>query len=199
MNDESTWEALGRIAESQGGYVTTKQAQSAGLHRNTLLWQAREGGRLERVSPGLFRLRFFPPSAFEHIVRLWAQVGMQIAVVSHESALEVYRLSDVAPSKVHFILPRKYRYRRAPLGAQLHFPETSLNVAEIRNVQGLKVTSPERSIVDALEAGSQHEQIQLAVGQSLDRMLITKQKLVDVAQKRSKRTLNTIEGMLEQQ
>src|SRR3990172_10638706 len=49
MTDQDRWEVLGRVAESQGGYVTTAQAEEAGFHRNALRHHAREGGRLEHA------------------------------------------------------------------------------------------------------------------------------------------------------
>jgi hypothetical protein len=66
--------------------------------------QSREGGRLQHVSRGLYRLRFFPGSPFEHIAAAWVVAGPDLAVISHESALELYRLADVAPSDVHITL-----------------------------------------------------------------------------------------------
>jgi hypothetical protein len=43
--------------------------------------------------------------------------------------------------------------------------------SEVRNVQGVPTTSPERSIVDSLEAGTQPEQVGLAIRQALERGL----------------------------
>ena len=89
---------MGRdAAESQAGYATTKQTEQAGFHRNTLRHHARAGGRLEHAGRGLYRLRFYPSSPFDHVAAAWMLVGSEIAVVSHESALELYDLSDVIP------------------------------------------------------------------------------------------------------
>src|SRR5437660_11117824 len=108
-------EALGRLAEEQAGYITTAQAEVIGLHRNTLRDQAREGGRVERAGRGLYRLRFFPRSPFEHIAAAWVH-RLRSGSRSHESALELYALADVAPGDVHLTLPHAYRHRRAPFG-----------------------------------------------------------------------------------
>jgi hypothetical protein len=69
VTDQDRWEVLGRVAESQGGYVTTAQAEEAGFHRNALRHHAREGGRLEHAGRGLYRLRFYPSSPFDHVGR----------------------------------------------------------------------------------------------------------------------------------
>lgn len=65
---------------------------------STLRHHARPGGRYERVRRGLYRLRHFPTSPHEHVVAAWIPLRDAGAVVSHESALELYELSDVIPS-----------------------------------------------------------------------------------------------------
>jgi hypothetical protein len=59
------------------------------------------------------------------------------------------------------------------------------------------VTTPERSIVDALEAGAQPEQIELAIHQALERGLTTPRRLRAVASRRSARARELIERSLE--
>jgi predicted transcriptional regulator of viral defense system len=194
VNDR--WEVLGRIAESQAGFVTTAQAGQAGFHRNTLPHHDREGGRLERAGRGLYRLRFYPSSPFDHIAAAWALAGSEVAVVSHESALELYDLSDVVPSKVDLTLPRRYRHRAAPVGVRLHFPRQPLADREIRRVHGLPTTSPERTILDALQAGTQPEQIEMAVRQAAERALTTPKRLRAAAQSRSSRVRTFIDRAL---
>ncbi|GAA5025345.1 type IV toxin-antitoxin system AbiEi family antitoxin domain-containing protein [Actinopolymorpha pittospori] len=61
-------EQLYRLAESQAGYFTTGQAEEAGMDRTTLRYHARPGGRYQRVRRGLYRLRHFPSSRFEHVL-----------------------------------------------------------------------------------------------------------------------------------
>ncbi len=196
MTDQDRWEVLGRVAESQGGYVTTAQAEEAGFHRNALRHHAREGGRLEHAGRGLYRLRFYPSSPFDHIAAAWMLTGAEIAVVSHESALELYDLSDVIPSKVHLTLPRRYRHRKAPVGVRLHYPREPLAGGEVRRVHGLPTTSVERTILDSLEAGTQPEQIEMAVQQAVDRALTTPKRLRDAAQGRTARGRSLIERSL---
>lgn len=196
MADQDRWETLGRIAESQAGYVTAAQAEQAGFHRNALRHHTREGGRLERAGRGLYRLRFYPSSPFEHIAAVWVLAGPDVAVVSHESALELYDLADVAPSQVHLTLPRRYRYREAPNGARFHYPREPLADAEVRRVQGLRTTSPERTILDVLEAGTQPEQIEMAVQQAVERALTTPKRLRAAAAERASTVHAAVERLL---
>ncbi|WP_181813422.1 type IV toxin-antitoxin system AbiEi family antitoxin domain-containing protein [Gaiella occulta] len=198
MDDQDRWEILGRVAESQAGYVTTAQAEQAGFHRNALRHHAREGGRLERAGRGLYRLRFYPSSPFDHVAAAWVLAGREIAVVSHESALELYELSDAVPSKIHLTLPRRYRHRAAPVGVHFHYPREPLADGDVRRVHGLPTTSPERTILDALEAGTQHEQIEMAVRQAVDRALTTPQRLRAAAAGRAGTTRSMVERLLRE-
>ena len=58
-------------AEAQAGYFTAQQAVNAGMDRSTLRYHARPGGRYERMRRGLYRLRHFPSSPYEHIMVAW--------------------------------------------------------------------------------------------------------------------------------
>jgi hypothetical protein len=60
------------------------------------------------------------------------------------------------------------------------------------------VTNPERSIVDALEAGAQPEQIEMAVSQALRRGLTTSKRLRAAMATRSERVRRFIERSLKE-
>jgi len=196
MHDQTDWEMLGRIAEGQAGYVTPAQARPAGFHRNTLLHHAREGGRLEKTGRGIYRLRFYPKSPFESIAAAWVRTDPKEAVVSHESALELYGLSDVAPSAVHLTLPRAQRWRKEPIGTRFHRPRQSLTRKEVRRVQGMRATSPERTILDVLEGGTQPEQVERALREALARALTTRARLRASAAARPATVRKALETML---
>lgn len=147
------------------------------MDRSTLSHHARPGGRYERVRRGLYRLRHFPTSAHEHVVAAWLPLRYAGAVVSHESALDLHAPSDVIPVAVHLSLPRAKRGQRPRVGVRLHALERPPGPSEVRTVEGVPVTSPERSIVDSPEAGTQLEQVELAIGQALERGLTTPSRL----------------------
>lgn len=177
MSDGVDHDGLYRVAESQAGYFTTEQALAAGMDGSTLRHHARPGGRYERVRRGLYRLRHFPSGQHEHVVAAWLALSNGPAVVSHESALELYELSDVIPNAVHITLPREKRGQRPRPGVRFHTLEHPPEPNEIRRVAGVLATSPERTIVDSLEVGTQPEQIELAVRQALERGLTTPRRL----------------------
>lgn len=128
----------------------------------------------------------------------WLPLRDAGAVVSHESALELLGLSDVIPDAVHLSLPRSERGQRRRAGVRLHTLNRPPTKAEVRTLEGLPVTSPERTIVDALEAGTQPEQIEMAIGQALERGLTTPRRLIEAASGRSARIRKLIEHRLEE-
>jgi predicted transcriptional regulator of viral defense system len=197
MTDAIDHDGLYRLAEAQAGYFTTRQALATGMDRSTLRHHARPGGRYERVSRGLYRLRHFPSSSLEHVVAAWLPLRDSGAVVSHDSALELYELTDVIPSVVHLTLPRIKRGQRPRPGVQLHTLKQPPGSAEVRVVSGVPVTSPERTIIDTLESGVQLEQIELAVHQALQRGLTTQRRLRSAAATRPESVRKFIDRILD--
>ncbi len=190
-------EGLYRTAESQAGYFTRAQALASGMDGSTLQYHARPGGRYERARRGLYRLRHFPSSPYEHVVAAWLPLRGAGAVVSHESALELYDLSDVVPAAVHISLPRSKRGQRPRPGVRLHTLKRAPGPSEVRSLHGMTVTNPERTIVDALEAGAQPEQVDLAIEQAIQRGLTTSKRLRAMASQRSRRCQRFVERAIE--
>lgn len=196
MSDAVDHDALYRIAEAQAGYFTTQQALGVGMDDSTLSHHARPGGRYERIRHGLYRLIHFPTSPHEEVVAAWLPLRQRGGVVSHESALEIYGLSDVIPRAVHITLPRSERGQRRRIGVQFHTVQRPPESNEVRRVGSVIATSPERSIVDALESGSQAEQIELAIRQALERGLTSPTRLCQATAERSSRVKEQVRLML---
>ncbi len=142
---------LYELAEQQTGYFTAAQAREAGLHQVRLA-QLHRGGDIERVTRGVYRLTRYPISPLGPYTEaaLWPQVRRPDArgVISHESALAIYGLSDASPAKVHLILPTDFRIRRVvPKRMVLHYAD--LKPGDVQYVEGVPVTTAARSIRDA--------------------------------------------------
>src|SRR3712207_329921 len=105
----------------------------------------------------LFRSRDFPFSPHEDVVAAWLATGKDVAVVSHESALDLWDLSDVVPDVVHLTVPRARRSlaNRPPPGVVVHTTARPWGDGEVRSHEAVRLTSPERTILDAAEAGTQ--------------------------------------------
>lgn len=189
---------LYEVAEAQSGYFTSAQAIAAGMDRTTLSHHARGGGRYERVRRGLYRLRHFPTSPREHVVAAWLPLRGAGAIVSHASALELYGLSDIIPDAVHVTVPRRNRGVRPRDGVRIHTVDQEILPRKVRYVDGLPVTSPEQTILDALDDGAQPEQIELAVQQALERALTTPARIRDEASGRSARVQHFMDQTIEE-
>lgn len=186
------------LAEAQAGYFTPAQAIEAGMDRSTLRHHARPGGRFERIQRGLYRLRHFPTSQHEHVMAAWLPLRDAEAVVSHVSALELYGLSDIIPETIHLTVPRTKRGLRPRAGVRVHTVERVIRPEQTRRIDGLPVTSPERSLADALADGAQPEQIELAVRQALKRSLTTPGRLRDEVAERPARIRGLMDRAIDQ-
>ena len=137
-----------RIAEPQNGYLSSAQARAEGIQRDTITKMVTRGD-LERVSHGVYRIARYPvtPNAQYLEAMLWPQRGV-IGTISHQSALAFHGLSDVSPSKVHITIPLTYRVRRrVPRHLVVH--HGILGPADVDVLDGVRVTTPTRSILDA--------------------------------------------------
>jgi len=142
------------IAEAQLGYFTATQVREVGLNTANLT-QLANRGVLERVSRGVYRLSRYPSTALDSLMEamLWPQAksGGSIGVISHESALAYYGMSEVSPSTIHITVPVDARMRRGvPRYLTIH--RATLQPVEVRKVDGILVTTPERSLRDAAAA-----------------------------------------------
>ena len=186
---------LFELASEQGGYFTARQAARCGFSRALLSHHAKQG-RFIRARPGLYRLREYPSSTREEVLSAWLAAGKDIAVVSHESALHLQSLSDIIPSAVHLTVPRARRSVRAGPGVKVHTTTKSLGRGDVVTREGIRMTSPMRSILDVAQAGAPPEQVEMAVAQAIDRGLATGQRLRSGADQRGRRVSNLIRAAL---
>lgn len=177
---------LFEIASEQGGYFTSTQARGCGFSKALLAHHAKNG-KFVRVRQGLYRFRQYPSSPREDVLAAWLAAGRDVAVVSHESALDLLSLSDVVPEAVHLTVPRSKRYRSRSPGVVIHTTTRGFARGDVVVRDGIRMTSPVRSILDAAEAGTAPEQIVAAVTQATERGLATKSQLLRAARERSGR------------
>jgi len=186
---------LFEVASEQGGYFTAEEAGACGFSRALLSHHAKSG-RFSRVRRGLYRFREYPSSPREHVLAAWLAVGKDSAVVSHESALDLQGLSDVIPDAVHLTVPRSRRNLPSIPGVKVHTTARPLKPADRVVRDGMAVTSPTRSILDAAEAGTAPEQVQKAITQAIDRGMATARQLKRDAGERGRRVAALVENAL---
>ncbi|MFH1477916.1 MAG: hypothetical protein ABIH24_10585 [Verrucomicrobiota bacterium] len=173
MNHTKTlWE----IADSQGGYFTAKQAIQAGFADNTHPYHVRVGNWL-RGCRGVYRLAKYPRGDDGQLILwyLWSRnrADQPQGVYSHLTALRIHELSDAMPSRLDMIVPPNFR-RNSPIPRVLTLHCALLNESDIQRMPGFKVTTPFRTVLDIVEAGTvSREIVGQAVREARERGLIT--------------------------
>jgi predicted transcriptional regulator of viral defense system len=185
-------EALYRIAEQQGGYFSAAQAREAGFSYSLLSYHVRNG-RFERVRPRVYRLVQFPASSHEDLHVAALQAGPE-AVISHDSALALYDLSDRLPDQVHVTIPRTASRRRPEL--KLH--TNRLEPEDVTRYEGLLVTTVSRTLVDVATAGLAEEQVRQAIHEALRRGLVSRESLLRRATAHGGRIKRLVEETLHE-
>ncbi len=191
MHDEKP-DIRGLEAQSyqQSGYFTVDQARKHGVSRQLLNHHLRQG-RFERIRRGLYHVTGFPSSQYDDIREKWMTVGMDRAVLSHESALALLELSDNVPDRVHLLVPRRHRGLRRPPGVVIHTRPDDENVATVWR-DGMPLTAPARTLVDVADE-LQPEQAAMAAQQALGLGLLTRRQLEQEAARRGRtRVLKTL-------
>jgi predicted transcriptional regulator of viral defense system len=140
------YKQLAERAADNFGYLTSEDAHELSVPVGTLNALARRG-QIEHVARGIYRLPLIPPGRLDQymLATLWADGRGRI---SHESALELYGMSDVNPAKIHVTVPRSYRtHREIPSLYVLHHED--LTPSDQGSFEGVAVVSPSKAIRQA--------------------------------------------------
>ncbi len=141
---------LYELAEVQGGYFTSKQAESLGYRANKRNYHVGAGNWI-RESRGIYRLALFPRPERPDLVIWWLwsrnRSGNPQGVYSHQTALSLHELTDLMPARIEMTVPKTFR-RGVPIPRALRLHYGDLRHDEIENIHGVPVTSPLRAILD---------------------------------------------------
>ncbi len=167
------------IALQQGGLFTAKQAISCGYATNNHGYHVRAKHWNKERFRGIYSLPAITQDAQSSLwtLFLWSRDrnDKPQAVISHETALLFYDLSEVNPQKVHFTVPTSFqKWTKTPASLILH--KANLPISDINDRGGLKVTSVLRTLIDVIKAKTlSFDIIESAVRDALDKgYLITK-------------------------
>jgi len=190
--DRSPSERIYAVAERQAGYFTTVQARQAGFSQPQLTYYVRRG-RFRRVKWGIYRLALFPSSPHEDLYVAWLEAGPN-AVISHDSALALYDLSDVLPNEIHLTIPRSASRRH--VGLALH--TNQLGPGDVTTIVGLPVTTVPRTIADVAASGLADELVLQAIQQAVQQGLATADSLLAYAHRRGGRMRILVDQALKE-
>lgn len=158
------------LAEEHDGLLTSKEARALGIQDSVLVRLAQRG-RLERMSRGVYRIAHYPTDRLAQYREavLWAQAnhhGPERIALSHETALLIYGISDLNPSRVHLTVPKSARLRRErPEWITIH--QADLAEKEVGQHEGIPVTTVSRSIMDVLSTTHRTEIARQAITEAL--------------------------------
>lgn len=180
------YDRLYEFAEEQAGYFTSAQARIAGFSWERLS-NSVKSGKFQRSSAGVYRLAHFPSQPHEDLYFLLLSAGTN-AVISHESALSYYDLSDVLPASGHVIVPRTGSRGRKNI--KLH--TNQLSPEDITNHGRLRITTVARTIADVAAGGLQEELVRQALREALSRGMVSRDELISQALRRGGRARKII-------
>jgi predicted transcriptional regulator of viral defense system len=191
---------LYETAHAQGGFFTARQAREAGYGDSVHPYQVRASNWV-REARGVYRLAQFPtPSRPDLMVwQLWSRNRQDEpqGVFSHTTALTLHDLSDVMPAKLDMTVPPGFR-RMAAIPDVLRLHRARLSARDIQTIDGVRVTTPLRTLVDVIAEGAIAQELQVqAVDEALKRGLIMRRQLETArvstrARQRIERTLKQV-------
>lgn len=157
--------AISAIASHQGGNISYAQLRAIPLSRTQINHRIR-CGRLHRIHRGVFRVGHLA------VAPLAAEFAAQLAcgpesVIARRSALAGWKLIVAAPAIVDVLAPAGRRIGAS--GIRVHCG--ALPKAEIRSVDGLRVTSPALSILDSA-ADLATDDLEMALSNARSRHLV---------------------------
>lgn len=158
MNLSQALTAVSEYTADQWGMITAAQATAAGIDSVTL-YRLTDVGHLEQVRRGVYAVPAAPASRHREIQATWLALHPGTAawqrskldpdggVVSHRSAALVHEIGDMVIDRIELTVPR----RRATRLPDVKLRQRNLDEDDITLVDGLPVTTMERTIEDLLD------------------------------------------------
>lgn len=168
------------IADRQQGFFTAKQAEECGYARSNFHFKL-ASGEWTHEGRGIYRLGHYPVTERSELVlwNLWSRdrQGSPQGVWSHETALDIYEITDVMPAKMHMTVPKRFRRNQViPKQLVLHYNDLPEQDIEIR--QGYRLTTLLRTLIDVVRDQSiSLDQVELGIRQAIKHGLITKREI----------------------
>lgn len=150
--------AVQRYAARQFGVLTREDLEKFGITNRTAIHRLVHGGHLERLHPGVWRIRGASATDQQRWLAAlrWAGDG----ILSHQSAARFHGLAGVEETDVHVTSDRQGV--KACAGVAMHLIRRHLPRSAVTQVGPLRFTSVPRTLLD-LAAVLDEERLQMAV------------------------------------
>lgn len=129
------------LAQKNGGFITTHEADAVGLSRSALRRKVQHGVFI-RIRRGIYAL---PGAATRPDIELRIACRLLGAVVSHESAASLHSLGPMQPSSPTVTVSHRSTYSLPDVTVH---QSTDLHESHLTEIDGLVVTTPTRTIID---------------------------------------------------
>lgn len=162
----ATLDKIYEVAQYQEGYVANYQVDVS----RQMFSHYESTGRLERIQRGIYRVSHFPMSENEEFIvaYLWSR---ERGVLSHETGLSIYDLSDALPNAVHLSYPPDAALpKEQPEWLKLHRIEVPEEDRQWYST--VPVTTARRTIIDLASAGFNPNLFQQALDEAKERGLV---------------------------
>jgi predicted transcriptional regulator of viral defense system len=167
---------LWEIALDQYGFVTSRDARELGINV-VELGKLSHRHQLEHVGYGIYRFPQLPATPLDAYMLATLWTGGR-GVLSHDTALELYELSDINPARIHLTVPEGYRPRRRE-GELYAVHHEALDAGQVRRFEGIPIVTPGTAIDQAIRTGMPAYLLRQAIEAARARGLVTKHEQAD--------------------
>ena len=166
----TTYLSLLEHAQDNFGFVTTADARSLNIDPTQLRIMASRG-QLEHRGRGIYRMPTVPSGELDEYMEAVLWTG-SAGVVTHDSALLLYGLSDVNPSKIHLTVDPSFRTRKkVPAVIDLHREVLSEDCRHVH--RGIPTVTPATAISQCAARGLGGELLRQAIAEARARGLLS--------------------------
>lgn len=188
MKSSEAIEIVSDLASQQWGLVTAAQAKACRVDQPSLHRLAKQGV-LVRIRHGVYATGTTAQSPELEIRAHWlalqpeqmaadrtaAENLAEEAVVSHETAAELWGIGDLWQDGIHFTVAGRRQSRQA----DVRFHRGVLTEEEWTQLQGLPVTTVARTIADLARVGHEPEHLLALVADAARKQLVNRGELMD--------------------
>ncbi|MDR0435461.1 MAG: hypothetical protein LBH11_01630 [Propionibacteriaceae bacterium] len=167
-------EQLWEVALDQYGFVTSADAARLGIPEGELPKLAARR-KLVRATQGVYRFPEFATNPNDQFMEAVLWTRDPLAVLSHETALDVYELSDVNPNVIHVTIPkRKNPIRRTDMPEEFVIHYEDLEPGQRSWWEQIPTVTPATAIDQTIKTTARPDLVRQAIDQARARGLINK-------------------------
>ncbi len=153
---------LADVAADQYGFITPDDARGLGIDPAQLRVLTGRG-QLEHPATGVYRMPLIPATRLDPYMEatLWPR-GVR-GVLGHETALDLYDMSDVNPARIHLVVPRAHRIRRREVPLQYEIHHEDLAEDEITLFEGIPIVTAAKAVRQCHAEGLRPDLVRQAI------------------------------------